>query len=277
MCNRFIYRNLSKASTIMDLVNSIIKAVGILDLLKRHGKLSYAEMLKKTELPKSTLFKILSTLESEELVCKDLESGHYHLGVRLIEWGSGARSQLEIRKIARPFIKTLSDSQDCTVHLSVMTHDKVLPIESFESGSSYWHTFSFPGGVGIPAPLHATGAGKAILAYLSTEEIESIIRRKGLEKFTKTTISDPDRLRADLEEIRRRGYATTFGEHDDMVRSVAAPIFDHEGQVIASISALGPASRFTVERIPELAKLVVSAAREISHLFGFDPETEKAC
>lgn len=253
----------------MDYVNSILKAVNILDLLKRQGNMSYAEILKQTKLPKSTLFKILSTLESEELVAKDHETARYRLGVRLIEWGSGARSQLEIRKIARPYIKELSDSQDCTVHLCVMTHDQVLPIESFDSGNSYWHTFSFPGGVGIPAPLHATGAGKAILAFLPADEIETIIRRKGLESFTKTTIADPDRLRADLEETRKRGYATTFGEHSEMVHSVAAPIFDHEGQVIASISMLGPASRFTHQHMVKLAELVVSAASQISHLLGF--------
>ncbi len=255
----------------MDLVNSIVKAVHILDLLKSRGSLSYAEILKQMSLPKSTLFKILSTLESEELVRKDQESARYQLGVRLIEWGSGARSQLEIRKIARPFMKKLSDALDCTIHLTVMTHGEVLPIESFESGNTYWHNFSFPGGVGIPAPLHATGAGKAILAYLSTEEIETMIQKKGLEKFTEHTITDPDRLRADLDATRRRGYAVTDGEHDEMVRSVAAPIRDHEGQVIASLSALGLASRFALERLPDISVPVVEAAEEISRLFGYIP------
>ena len=255
----------------MDLVNSIIKAVRILDLLKSRGSLSYAEILKQMSLPKSTLFKILSTLESEELVRKDQDSARYQLGVRLIEWGSGARSQLEIRKIARPFMKKLCDALDCTVHLTVMTHGEVLPIESFESGNTYWHHFSFPGGVGIPAPLHATGAGKAILAFMSAEEIESTIGQKPLEKYTEHTITDADRLRAELEVIRRRGYATTDGEHDEMVRSVAAPIRDHAGQVIASLSALGLVSRFGLERLPEIALSVVEAAQEISRLFGYVP------
>ena len=255
----------------MDLVNSIVKAVRILDLLKKSGSLSYAEILKQFPLPKSTLFKILSTLEAEELVRRDQESSRYQLGVRLIEWGSGARSQLEIRQIARPFMKKLSDSLECTVHLTVMTHGEVLPIESFESGSSYWHNFSFPGGIGIPAPLHATGAGKAILAFLDRAEIDARIGKWELERFTDRTITDPDDLRADLGRIRDRGYATTDGEHDEMVRSVAAPIRDHSGQVIASLSALALASRFALERFPEIGRAVVAAADEISRLFGYLP------
>ncbi|MFA6507949.1 MAG: IclR family transcriptional regulator [Treponemataceae bacterium] len=253
----------------MDLVNSIIKAVRILDVLKSRGSLTYIEIMKQTPLPKSTLFKILSTLEAEELVRRDPDSGRYQLGVKLIEWGSGARSQLEIRKIARPFMKKLSENLDCTIHLTVLAHGEVLPIESFDSGNTYWHNFSFPGGVGIPAPLHATGAGKAILAFMNKEEIENVIKKKGLEKFTEHTITDPKRLLAVLEDIRKKGFAVSDAEHDDMVRSVAAPIRDHDGQVIASLSALGIVSRITLELVPEVAQKVIEAAQEISRLFGY--------
>jgi DNA-binding IclR family transcriptional regulator len=256
----------------MDLVNTIIKAVRVLDLLKVRGSSSYVEILKQTRLPKSTLFKILATLESEELVRRDAESGRYQLGVKLIELGSGARSQLEIRKIARPFMKTLSESLDCTVHLTVIAHGEVLPIESYESGSTYWHHFSFPGGVGIPAPLHATAAGKAILAYMNRQELESTIQEKGLARYTGATITSSSRLRTALTEIRQRGYAVSDAEHDEMVRGVAAPIRDHDGAVIASLSALGLVSRITPERVAQVAAQVVKAADEISRLFGHLPQ-----
>jgi DNA-binding IclR family transcriptional regulator len=255
----------------MDLVNSIVKAVRILDLLKVGGSLSYMDLLKQYPLPKSTLFKILSTLEAEELVRKDPESGRFKLGVKLIEWGSGARGQLEIRQIALPLMQQLSEALDCTVHLAVLSHGEVLPIESVVSASPAWHHYNFPGGVGIPAPLHATGAGKALLAFMKPEDVERTIRQKGLPKLTATTITDPRKLRSALAAIRKCGYAVSDGEHDDLVRSVAAPIRDTEGKVIASLSALGIVTRITKERVPEVSARVVKAAYEISRLCGHRP------
>jgi DNA-binding IclR family transcriptional regulator len=253
----------------MDLVNSIVKAARILDLLKSQGSLGYIEILKQFPLPKSTLFKILFTLETEELIRRDRLSGKYELGVKLIEWGSGARSQLEIRKIALPFMQKLSEDIDCTIHLAVVSHGEVLPIESFESGSTTWPHYLFHGGVGIPAPLHATAAGKAILAFMSRADIESTLKEKGLQKFTENTITSMQRLRAALADIRRIGYAVSYSEHYDMVRGVAAPIRDHDGKVFASLSALGIISRITPEWVPEIAVQVMAAANEISRLFGY--------
>jgi DNA-binding IclR family transcriptional regulator len=253
----------------MDLVNSIVKAVRILDLLKSQGSLSYIDILKQFPLPKSTLFKILLTLESEELIRRDQASGKYELGVKLIEWGTGARSQLEIRKIALPFMQKLSEDINCTIHLTVVSHGEVLPIESFESGSTTWPHYLFHGGVGIPAPLHATAAGKAILAFMSRESLEDTLKGKVLQKFTKNTITTMPQLCKALAEIRRTGYAVSYSEHYEMVRGVAAPIRDNEGKVFASLSALGVTSRMTAEWLPEVALQVITAANEISRLFGY--------
>lgn len=259
----------------MELVNSIIKAVRILDLLKSQGSLGYIDILKQYPLPKSTLFKILLTLESEELVRRDEASGKYELGVKLIEWGTGARSQLEIRKIALPFMQKLSEDINCTIHLAVVSHGEVLPIESFESGSTTWPHYLFHGGVGIPAPLHATAAGKAILAFMTQRDLENTLKGKGLQKFTENTISTMPALREALADVRRTGYAVSYSEHYEMVRGVAAPVRDHEGKVFASLSALGVTSRLTNEWLPEIALQVIAAANEISRLFGYSGSAAK--
>jgi IclR family acetate operon transcriptional repressor len=153
----------------------------------------------------------------------------------------------------------------------VVSRGEVLPIESYESGSTIWPHHIFHGGVGIPAPLHATAAGKAILAFMPEDDVGRTIREKGLQKFTEHTLTDPDSLRGALAEIRRCGYAVSYSEHNEMVRGVAAPIRDHDGKVFASLSALGTVSRITPESIPELAVHVVKAADEISRLFGYVP------
>lgn len=260
----------------MDLVNSIVKATRVVDLLRHRGQSSFSEILAELDLPKSTLHKILATLEAEEILRRDHDSGRYHLGVKLIEWGSGARAQLEVRAIALPLLQELSEALNCTIHLTVLSHGQVVPIESFESGSKTWPQYIFHGGVGIPAPLHATAAGKAILAHLPREESAVLLDGVHLEKFTRNTITDPARLAAALSTIRRRGYAVSDGEHFEMVRGVAAPVFDHDGRAIASVSALGVAARLTPEWIPDVAAGVVRTAGEISRQLGYQPGDRRA-
>lgn len=252
----------------MELVNSIVKAVKILDMLEKRGPLSFNELLRSYDLPKSTLSKILHTLESEELIRKEAESNKYHLGSKLIELGSAARSSLEIRNICRPILNKLHEKVGLTAHLGIIAHGEVLPIESVESGNWYWHHFKYPVAVGISAPMYATGAGKAILAYLKPEEIEQILSQN-LIKFTDSTKTDKTILLDELNQIRKLGYAVSNAEHDEMIRSVAAPVFNSDGRVIASVSVLGLASKITADRIHEISKDVMSATKEISHLLGF--------
>lgn len=257
----------------MELVNSILRAARILDVLNDSGPLSYVQILHRLSIPKSTLFKILSTLESESIVQRDPEDGRYQLGMKLIELGGGARSRLEIRNVARPLMKDLNEEIDCTVHLTVVAHSEVVPLESVESPNWYWHHFKYPVAIGIPAPMHATGAGKAILAFLPKQEAETIIREKGLEGYTPNTITSKSKIWKEIDAIRKAGYAVSDAEHDELIRSVAAPVFNEDGKVIAALSALGVVSRLTRKRIVSIARAVVAAASEISRRLGYR-ETE---
>jgi DNA-binding IclR family transcriptional regulator len=252
----------------VEYVNSIMRAVQIIDIIKQEESASYTRILKQCPIPRSTLAKILATLEAAELVRREPEHGRYELGVKLIEWGGYARSNLEIRDISRPIMKELQEAFICTVHLSVEAHGEVLPIDSVESKTWHWYRFRYPVALGIPAPMHATGDGKAILAFLEPERIAQIVREKGLERFTPTTITDSASLDAELEEIRRVGFAISDGEHDELIRSVAAPIFSHEGHVVAAVSVIGLASSITPKLIPRISKRVVEATAEISRLLG---------
>jgi len=256
----------------MGMVNSILRAIRILDILKESDPLSYMAILKRMDIPKSTLFKVLATMEQADLIRRDPETNKYQLGVKLIEWGTASRSQIEIRKIASPFMRMLNDKLDCTIHLIMIVHDEILNIESIESKNWYWHHFKYPVAIGFSAPLHCTGPGKVMLASLSEADVKDLIRKKGLEKFTENTITDKKALHEELEQIRRQGYAVSNAEHDELIRSVAAPIRNHEGTVIAAISVLGIVSRVTEQRVPEIAGLVVDAANEISQQMGYCSE-----
>jgi DNA-binding IclR family transcriptional regulator len=247
------------------MVNSVHKAVGILSLLSRHDGLGVTEISRQLEIPKSSVHSILETLESEQLVERAAESRKFHLGVRLIELGNQAQAELDIVKVASPFLKQLNQETDETVHLTLLDNDEVLYVDCLESKKRL-RTYSV---IGIRAPLYCTSVGKAMLAFQPEEEIERIIHAVPLIRMTEQTITNPDALREELAAIRERGYAVDNMEHEEHLRCVGAPIFDAAGHAFASVSISGPDQRNTLERIPEIAELVTATAAEISSRFGY--------
>ena len=255
----------------MEPVNSILRAVKVLDILKDQGTLSYMGILKRMDVPKSTLFKILATLEDQELVNRDQETNKYRLGAKLLEWGAGAQSQLEFRKIALPFMQKLSDDLDCTVQLTVVVQEELLPVESIESKTWFWQPFKFPGFLGQTSPLHCTAAGKIALAFMDEQERERVIGDRGLSRYTKNTITSKKALLSELKKIRERGYSISNAEHDELIRAVACPVRDHSGKVIAALSVLDVVTRMKPERALHVVEPVKKMAAEISRQLGYLP------
>ena len=247
------------------MVNTVLKALQILDALSTGSHLGVSELARSLDLPKSSVFNILDTLASRKVVEKNSATGKYHLGVKLIELGNCAQVGLDLCQIAAPILKGLNVRFDETVHLTVLDSDEVLYIDCIESQRRL-RTYSV---IGVRAPLYCTSVGKAILAFRGDEEIERIAREKGLAPFTPNTITNIERLRADVDTIRTRGYAIDDLEHEDHLRCVGAPVFDAHGEAFASISLSGPAERNTCERIAEMAPFVVEAANEISRRLGW--------
>ncbi|MGQ9630529.1 MAG: IclR family transcriptional regulator [bacterium] len=256
---------MSLEGSVKGLVKSVWRAVKILESFDRGERgMGVTELSRRLGFPKSSVHDILSTLEAEGIVERDPDSQRYRLGLKLFELGNMARSNLELRKVAVPFLKELNSRLDETVHLTVLDEGEVLYIECFES-TKRLRTYSV---IGVRAPLHCTAVGKAILAFLPEDEADEIIRRRGLERFTENTITDPQRLKEELARIRSLGYSVDNMEHEEGVKCVGAPIRNNEGKVFASISVSGPSQRITPERIPEIAELVVTTAKEISRRIG---------
>jgi len=250
-------------------INSIVRAVQVLDILKEEGVLSFTTLLQKVDIPRSTLFKILATLESKELISRDDETYKYRLGAKLLEWGAGAQAQLEFRKIALPFMQKLSERLSCTVQLTVVVQQEILPIESIESKTWFWQPFKYPGFLGQTSPLHCTAAGKIALAYMEDAERESVITNKGLVRYTPHTITERDVLLEEIKTVRDLGYAISNAEHDEMIRAVASPVRDYTGKVIASLCVMELVNRMTVEEANQLAVSVCETAAEISRQLGY--------
>jgi IclR family KDG regulon transcriptional repressor len=249
------------------MVKSVYRAVKILDVLSSEGEKSVTEISTTLSFPKSSVHEITSTLLATGILEKDSDRNKYSLGLKLFELGKQAQANLEISKVAIPSLRSLHEQFDETVHLTVLDRKEVLYIECFES-TKQLRTYSV---IGIRAPLHCTAVGKAILAYLDDEEVEEIIRSMGLPRFTQNTITDRVRLNAEVRKIRDSGFATDEMEHEEGVCCVGAPVRNHTGQVVASISVSGPSQRITPVRIEEIAPLVMERAAEISRRLGYKP------
>lgn len=251
-----------------NLVQSVDRAMAILDILEAAGQgLGVTEIGARVGLHKSTVYRLLATLARRGYVEQDPDTERYALGLRLIELGGAVLDRLELRDLARPFLKRLMETSQEVAHLVVLQGGEVVYIDKVECPGP----IRMYSQLGRRAPAHATAVGKAILAYLPPAEAEAIINR-GLARRTPYTITDPDRLRAELALVRQRGYAFDNEENELGIRCVGGPIFNHRGKVVAAFSVSGLAVRMAQEKMEKLAALVRRTSQEISAKLGYHPE-----
>jgi len=247
-------------------MKSVKKAIEVLEALaKRENGVGITQLSRELNLPKSTIHQILSTLKSVRFVEQNSEDRKYHLGLRIFELGNIFQSQLQLRKIAYSYLYNLSRKTNETTYLVVLEGNRIVYIDCVESTARLRAHPLF----GIRVPLHCTSLGKAIMACLPEEKKNEIIHENGLERFTENTITDPQILKRELKEIRKRGYAIDNMEHEEGIRCVGAPIRNHRKEVSAAISVSGPSQRFDPPRIQTMAKLVIEASEEISRKMGY--------
>ena len=218
-------------------VKSIETAFDVLDALVELDGAGSTELARHFGMPKSTVHNYLSTLLQEELVVKDGVT--YRVGIRFLEYGAYARQQLKIFEIAQPEVDKLAQSTGELANLMIEEHGR----------GSYLHrargdnAVRVEAHVGTRVPLHSTALGKAILAHLSDERVEEIIRLRGLERCTPNTITNREQLFTELSEIRDNGLAFDEEERLRGLRCVAAPILSNNERVLGAISVAGPTNR----------------------------------
>ncbi|MDR7419687.1 MAG: IclR family transcriptional regulator [Armatimonadota bacterium] len=253
----------------LDATSSLEKALRLLDLFSlEHPVRTLAELTGDSGLPRATTHRLLSVLRDVGYLHYDPATRGYRLGYKLLERGYLVSEQIELRPVARPHMERLRDETGETVSLQIVDGDEGLYVEKLEplAGFRLWTR------VGMRRPLYAGCSMKVLLAHLPPEHIERIIRH-GLTALTPMTITDGEKLTRDLAAIRARGYSVTFGESHAGVHGVAAPVRDHTGRVVASLSVLGPAARIPRERIPELITRVTRAAAGISRDLGYSTQS----
>lgn len=239
-----------------------------MDVLLLFGRSSRAdlgvtEIATELDLTKAAVHRILTALRSRELIALDPVTRRYSLGHAAIALGRAYMARTDLRAMAGPELRRLSQQTEETATLSVRRGDTRLYVDQAVPAQELRMEVS----LGIPYPLHAGSSSKAILAFLRPEEIEAYLVRHELDALTPKTITEPGKLQAELAAVRRRGYATSLGERQEGAASVAAPIFDHDGLVIAAVSVAGPATRFK-PRLQEAARPLLETAARLSARLG---------
>lgn len=256
--------NNSKAKT----VQSVERALAIMDALAHEGSpMKLSSLSKQLGLNISTVHRLLNTLMVWGYVEQDPHMGKYRLGIKSFEIGNKALYSLDIRSVAKPYLKKLVDKSNETANLAILVEGEVVYIDQVETHNII-KMFARPGTRG---PAYCTGSGKALLAALSEYEINRLARDFSFKSYTNKTITNVGDLKKELSLIRKQGYSLDMGEMEEDVRCVAAPIIDHEGKTIAAISLSGPSTRMSDQYLRnELVPLVIDTAKQISHLVGWD-------
>ncbi len=253
-------------------IRSVDRAVDILTAVAaKNGGLTVDGIVADTGLPKSTAFRILATLTARRLLDRDEQSQTYRLGMLALVIGARAMGEVDLRRVARPHLESLVAKTGETVHLSILSEDNALCVDKLDASRSM-RMASF---IGFLDPLHCSGVGKALLAFQDEPVRQQLLARMRFEPHTPRTITDPERLAAQIEEIRARGYAIDDEEIEQGLRCVAAPIRDHSGGVVAAVSISGPTTRVSQADITQLAQAVEDCSRSISHELGALEEASK--
>lgn len=249
-------------------VQAVERALTILEALARaEGPVTLSSLSAEVGLHISTVHRLLNTLARRGFVEQEPYQGRYRLGLKVFEIGHRALYSLDIRAVARPFLRHLVEEFNETANLAVLDGTEVVYIDQVESKNMV-KMLARPGTRG---PAYCTGAGKVLLAGLPPFQLEKVLSNLNLYPYTPATITSVERLKKELEEIRQQGYAIDRGELEEGVRCVAAPIKNHEQRVVAALSVSGPSSRITEELLQsKLVEAVCRAARAISEALGSD-------
>ena len=231
---------------------------------EQENEIGISNLARRLGLGKSTVHRLASTLVREDFLEKNPETGAYRLGLALFELGTLVRRKMNFANEARPYLKTLMEKTGETVHLAVLDHASVLYINTIASRQA----IRMSSDVGARAPSHCTSEGKVLLAFQSADVLDAILAA-GLVARTPKTITQGASLREELRLVRSRGYAIDDEETESGLRSVAAPIRNHAGEVVAAISIAGPVQRVSKKVLQSYIPEVSAAAAGISQRLGY--------
>lgn len=245
-------------------VRALDRALELLARLAEADGLTLTELATATGEAPATVYRALVTLQARHVVEVEPEGQLWHVGPGAFRIGSAFLRRTKVAERARGPMQDLMRMTGETANLGVESRDEVLFLTQVETHEAI-RAFFPPG---MKGPMHVSGIGKALLAFYPPQRVAQIVARKGLAGFTARSLTEPDRLLADLAAIRARGHAVDDEERTEGMRCVAAPIFNVHGEPVAGLSVSGPAFRMPLARADAIAARVRTAADTVTEAIG---------
>jgi IclR family KDG regulon transcriptional repressor len=246
-------------------VRTLARGLRIMDLLKDQGPSTLTEIATQLNLDMSTVHRLVNTCLDLGFVERDAYSQRYHLGLEFLTYSNRVVRDLDIRRIALPYLERLHQNTKETLLLSVLHRGRVLWIETFRSQVHYQARLEWGGAMSF---AHCTAAGKAMLAFLPDEGLQAIYDTVGFPRQTENTITSLEALRQELRRTRERGYALDNGENLARLCCIGVPIFGPLDRVEGAISMSFPLGRFTEEVYSSLVPLLSRTCQDVSRTMG---------
>ncbi len=245
------------------LIQNVDHALRILFLIEEEPR-SVEDLQRETGLKPERIERILEVFVDREWIAYHEESGKYMLGVKCFELGRSYFEHLDVRNLARPILRKVTDRLKENSYLTTRIGYEVLYIEKQEVEREVGILSRF----GRVLPMYASASGKVFLAYFDERELEDYFRKVRWIKYTDST-KTPDEIREEIEIIRERGYSVNLGEYEEDVVSIAAPVFDYAGKVNYTVSVVAPAHRVPEDLLrSKFRDVVIDAAQELSKRLG---------
>jgi IclR family acetate operon transcriptional repressor len=246
-------------------VQSLTRGLSLLEALARaEGGLTLTDLAQRVQLAPSTAHRLLATLEKMGYVYQSGELGRWYVGLQAFTVGTSFLANRDFIAQSHPYMRRLMEQSGETANLGILDGTEAVFIDQVQCREMMRTIVK----LGSRVPLHASGVGKAIFAALPDDEIDAILKVKGLPRITANTITSPETMWATLRAIRQRGWSFDDEEHALGTRCVAAPIYNEHAEVLGAISLAGPSSRLPDERIKHLGPLVAHIAEDLTHRLG---------
>jgi IclR family acetate operon transcriptional repressor len=256
--------------------SSLERALILLKVIEQtSGGMTNAEISRHLKIPATTCSYIARRLEREGYLIKDAQSGRYKIGLTVVALAHGALREVGIRTVAEPALYKLTTRTGLSGGIGVLERGQVLLVDRVEgprfvnraleaAHRAAPYRLRAQRDIGRKLPLHSTALGKVLLAYLPRQQALDLIAGKELARSTAKTVTSKARLLAELDQVRKHGYAMADGESYSDLRSLSVPVLGSDGTVQAALSVNGSPSEQIWRDLPELLKTVQEAARDIS-------------
>ncbi|MCG7344145.1 IclR family transcriptional regulator [Sporosarcina sp. ACRSL] len=250
----------------MSIMNkTVIRTMELLYLFTDHPELTFQEIVELSGMPKSSVYRMLLSLEEMKFLEKK-EDTKYRLGTIFLTFGHLVSSRMNIRQIAEPIMRRLHSEVHQAVNLTILEGDEAIYIEKIDELQKVKLYTS----VGRRSPLYGGACARAVLSFQSDEFIEEYLERVEFIAYSNNTITDRKQLLASIEDARKIGYTFSKSELENHTASIAAPIYNSEGKAIGSLSVAGIEIEFSDSAVEHLSEKVKAAAKKISEGIGYE-------